>query len=57
MVEYFILTLTDKEWDNYLAYRADQEVVREDENGNIVIVADDLIEFDRQMREQFGAAK
>ena len=54
IIELRILTMSDEEWERYLAQRADDAVVRVREDGTLDIVAEDLKALDAELRRKFG---
>lgn len=54
IIEVRILTMSDEEWERYLAQRADDEVVRVNDDGTLEIVAPDLKALDEELRRKFG---
>jgi len=57
IIELRILTMSDEEWERYLAQRADDQVVRTREDGTLEIVAEDLKALDAELRRKFGGVK
>jgi len=57
IIERWIISRTDEEWADIERQKQEDALILQRADGTVEIVADDLAEFDRQLRQQFGAGK